>query len=81
VTAEGAVASADAQVEAVLSACGIAPTGVQRIATGAQSDVWLVETESDRYALRLGVARAGEHNSYEPEFAIYQAISDDVCVR
>ncbi len=63
-------------VEKILAACGIVPSKIRHIGTGAQSQVWLVESATKRYTLRIGVARTGETNSYESEFAIRQQLVD-----
>jgi aminoglycoside phosphotransferase (APT) family kinase protein len=63
-------------VEKIIGACGIIPAYVRHIGTGAQSQVWLVESTTERFTLRVGVARAGEANAYESEFALRRQLLD-----
>lgn len=57
-------------VEQITAACGITASSIEHLATGAQSQVWLVTVGVARYTLRIGVARPGERNTYEAEHGI-----------
>ena len=58
----------------IIAACGIDARMIRHIGAGAQSQVWLIESDSGRYTLRIGVPRRGERNSYESEAAIRQEL-------
>ena len=59
----------------IVTACGISAFAIRQIATGAQSQVWLIESEAGRCTLRIGYPRPGERTSYESEAAIRQQLA------
>ena len=63
-------------VAAIASACGIADPTITPLASGAQSDVWKIESRDERFALRIGQPRAGESNAYELDYGIRRRLVD-----